>query len=1108
VVYREGPQVGGKGRETARRPFRRAVLIISTIGLLLTGMAMASAALSSDFADEVVITGLNQPTNLEFAPDGRLFVTEKSGLIKVFDSADDTSATVFADLRSRVHDYWDRGMLGLAVHPDFPSTPYVYVLYTYGVPLGGATPTWGDGCPTPPGGTNDGCVVSGRLSRLQASGGQMTGDEVVLIEDWCQQYPSHSIGDLAFGPDGALYVSAGDGASFNWTDYGQGGGSAGSPTPVNPCQDPHREGGALRSQDIRTGGDPVTLDGTILRVDALTGNALADNPMFGAADAQQKKIVAYGLRNPYRMAIDPSSGAVYAGDVGWNTWEEVNRVANPTAGVTNFGWPCYEGGSGSSLRQGGYDSADLAICETLYTTTPAAVTAPLFAYHHDRDITASDECPPANPPQGTSSSISGLAFYEGGDYPGAFNGALFGSDYSRNCIWVMYRNGAGALDPGTVEIFQPAAAGPVDLEIGPNGDLFYANINQGQVRRIRFVGDNTPPVAAIAADVISGSAPLVVNFDGSGSTDPDLDAIVGFAWDLDGDGQYDDATGPQVTEVFEQPGSYTVRLRVTDARGETGTATRSIQASNSPPVATIDTPDGAAEWMVGETISFSGRGQDPDEGALEPGSLSWEMIMHHCEMDGSCHQHVVQTFDGVANGSFVAPDHEYPSWLELRLTVTDQFGVQDADSVELDPKVVDLTFASDPGGLQVSFAGEPGTAPFARTVIVGATVEISTEANQSGWQFESWSNGGSRVQAFAAPASDTTYTANFDRAPLILTGPELDHDENTVVVVDIESSDNADSEGSGLSYELTGGADRNRFVIDSTTGVLRFSSPPDFESPGDSNRDNRYRVDVSVRDSSGLSGSQSFTVTVLDVEDQPADPGGPGTARAPRIVSSGGGAVGSHAVNEGTRAVVDVDAVDSDGDSEGDGLTYVVVGGLDADLFEIGSRGVLRFRFAPDYERPRDVDLDNVYVVTVRVIDSDGLYDSQQIRVTVRDLAEAFEGSFRDDDRSQFESAIEWMAGEGITAGCNPPANDRFCPDQFVTRAQMAAFFSRAFGWSDVGGGDLFVDDDGLVFEREIDLMATAGVTRGCNPPTNDRFCPDQFVTRAQMAAFFQRAFN
>jgi hypothetical protein len=105
-----------------------------------------------------------------------------------------------------------------------------------------------------------------------------------------------------------------------------------------------------------------------------------------------------------------------------------------------------------------------------------------------------------------------------------------------------------------------------------------------------------------------------------------------------------------------------------------------------------------------------------------------------------------------------------------------------------------------------------------------------------------------------------------------------------------------------------------------------------------------------------------------------------------------------------------------------------------------------------------------------------------------------------------FHADILWLADQGITRGCNPPDNTRFCPDDFVTRGQMAAFLVRALDYSDDGGGDLFTDDDGSVFEGDIDRLATADVTRGCNPPVNDNYCPDDLVTRAQMAAFLHRA--
>ncbi len=113
---------------------------------------------------------------------------------------------------------------------------------------------------------------------------------------------------------------------------------------------------------------------------------------------------------------------------------------------------------------------------------------------------------------------------------------------------------------------------------------------------------------------------------------------------------------------------------------------------------------------------------------------------------------------------------------------------------------------------------------------------------------------------------------------------------------------------------------------------------------------------------------------------------------------------------------------------------------------------------------------------------------------------------FTDIDGSVFEADIEWLGSVGVTKGCNPPANDMFCPLDVVTRGQMAAFLVRALGYTAGAGSDRFTDDDGSVFEADIERLAEAGVTKGCNPPANDMFCPNAPVTRAQMAAFLHRA--
>lgn len=117
-------------------------------------------------------------------------------------------------------------------------------------------------------------------------------------------------------------------------------------------------------------------------------------------------------------------------------------------------------------------------------------------------------------------------------------------------------------------------------------------------------------------------------------------------------------------------------------------------------------------------------------------------------------------------------------------------------------------------------------------------------------------------------------------------------------------------------------------------------------------------------------------------------------------------------------------------------------------------------------------------------------------------------GTFSDDNGNTHEAYIEAIANAGITRGCNPPANTRYCPSDAVTRGAMAAFLGRALELKGDGGKDWFKDDNGHLFEDDINRLAAAGITKGCNPPANDRFCPDKPVTRGAMAAFLVRGFG
>jgi glucose/arabinose dehydrogenase/chitodextrinase len=754
---------------------RRCALIAAFLAAVLVMPATAGAVtLPAGFQETIAFSGLDQPMAMEIAGDGRVFVAEKSGRVKVFDSLADSTPTLFADLRTKVHDYWDRGLEGMVLHPNFPAQPYVYVHYVHDAAIGGTAPRWGDTCPTPPGGTGDGCVVSGRVSKLTASGNTMTGSEQVLVEDWCMQYPSHAGGGMDFGADGYLYVTGGDGAAWHFNDYGQDG------SPVNPCGDPPggpgaaltpptAEGGRLRAQDMRTTADPAGLNGSLIRIDPQTGLGVSGNPFFSSADPMARRIIAYGFRNPFRIAVRPGTNEAWVGDVGNARWEEIDRHLNPNGPAGNYGWPCYEGAS----RFGSFDSLNLDICEDLYAQS-GAVTAPYWAYDHNTAIVSGENCP------NSGNAIAGLAFYpaSGGSFPAGYAGALFFADNSRNCIWALRAGANGLPDANQRVAFAQDASYPVDLEVSPAGDLFYVDIGTGAIRRIRATAStNQAPSAVAAASPAYGALPLEVQFDASGSSDPNAGDTLTYEWDFDGDGTTD-ATGPTASHTYGSAGNVVARLTVRDQGGLTGTDTVTIGAGNSPPVATIDAPAAALRWKVGDQIAFAGHASDGQQGELAPAALSWSLVMRHCVTTNSCHSHAIQDYAGVDAGTFNAPDHEYPSHLELTLTATDAGGLSDTETLRIDPQTVRLTLASQPAGAALTFNSDTAAAPLTHEVIarsrnsIGATTP-QTIAGQN-HVFESWSDGGAAGHDVTAPDADATITARLRPITTLTFTPQAD----------------------------------------------------------------------------------------------------------------------------------------------------------------------------------------------------------------------------------------------------------------------------------------------------------------------------------------------
>ncbi|MCP4965416.1 MAG: hypothetical protein GY926_09290 [bacterium] len=351
-----------------------------------------------------------------------------------------------------------------------------------------------------------------------------------------------------------------------------------------------------------------------------------------------------------------------------------------------------------------------------------------------------------------------------------------------------------------------------------------------------------------------------------------------------------------------------------------------------------------------------------------------------------------------------------------------------------------------------------------------------------------------------------------------------------------------DPDSDVLQYSIAAGNEGGLFSIDDD-GAVTLTGALDYESASE------HLLTVSVSDGH-LTADATVVIKVTDVNETP-------------VVDDDLAASVAEDAAVGT-GIGTVSATDPDSDV----LQYSIAAGNEGGLFSIDDDGAVTLTGALDYETSSQ----HVLAVTV----SDGhLSDTARVTVNVTNVDERGDDDpspgddpFTDDDGSIFENDIEWLAFAGITQGCNPPVNDLFCPNDFVTRGQMAAFLDRAlelpvtsedFFGDDTGSifedainrlaaagitmgcnprdgntefcvsgnvtrgqmaaflvralGDtdddrvnLFSDDDGSIFEDAIDKLATAGVTQGCNPPANTEFCPGEDVTRGQMAAFLHRA--
>ncbi len=370
--------------------------------LILLLLNNVSGFAQTNFRLEEMASGFSQPVSMTHAGDERLFIVEKRGTIRVLQANGQVLPTPFLNITTRVNAIAsERGLLGLAFHPDYPRNGYFFVNYT----------------------NNQGHT---HISRFQVRSdnpneADANSEQVLLVIN--QPFSNHNAGDLAFGPDGYLYIGTGDG------------GSGGDPQNV--------------SQNRQS------LLGKMLRLDVNGSGAYAipsDNPFVDDPNTRNE-IWALGLRNPWRFSFDRLTGELWIADVGQGGWEEINVQPANSSGGENYGWRCYEGDA--NFNTGGCGPR-------------AGFTFPVHIY-------------PNQGANGAGCSITGGYVYRGSAFP-SLQGQYIYADYCSGRFWSLRTDGQGGwvntewLNLGNFEF--------VAFGEDHRGELYVASISSGRIFRI------------------------------------------------------------------------------------------------------------------------------------------------------------------------------------------------------------------------------------------------------------------------------------------------------------------------------------------------------------------------------------------------------------------------------------------------------------------------------------------------------------------------------------------------------------------------------------------------------------------------------------------------
>ncbi len=747
-----------------------AGLLAGCLSLLFVRADPASAVTPADFTD-TLITNIGSPTALAFTPDGRMLVTTAPGTLRVYkDGA--LLPNPALDISGMVCTNGGRGLVGVAVDPNFAINHYIYLYYTFDKH---------GGCEQ-----NTSRVPVNRVERYVLSDSNTATPDKILVDN-IPNMNQHSAGDLHFGKDGYLYVTVGDGGC----DYAGNSGCGGQ-------NDASRDSHILLGKVLR-----ITRDGDIPPTNPYTGTDSARCNVTGRTDVGKKcqETFASGLRNPFRFAFDPNASGTrfFINDVGESRWEEVSQGRSGA----DYAWNLCEGNHDNPARVGSVNCAG------------APYTPPIHEYSHDTGC----------------SSITGAAFVPNGVWPASYDDSYLYGDYVCGKIFKLTPNGAGGFTR-TDFVTGLGENSAVAMAFGPHQGsqaLYYTTYggngpgsggSGGEIHRVAYTGStNRAPTAAVTANPTSGPSPLAVDFDGSGSSDPDAgDTLTSYLWDF-GDGTpTQTTTTPTTSHTYSTNGTYTASLRVEDNHGALSeAATVRIDAGNEAPTPVIESPSADLLFSVGQQITLSGSATDPEDGQLAGSSFSWEVLQHHTAPNHHTHPYFSQTGN---NLTISAPPPEgldatgAGNYLEVRLTATDSNGLSKTVTRDVPPNRVDVSFATNPSGRSLLINGQTFSAPKTLLSWEGYTLNVNAPSPQtfSGktYVFSSWSDGKGKQHDIVTGTAPSTYTATFKACTKSGTsaGETLSGTSGADVICGLGGNDTIEGRGGNDVLLGGGGADK------------------------------------------------------------------------------------------------------------------------------------------------------------------------------------------------------------------------------------------------------------------------------------------------------------